>query len=157
MQRGDRHGRVLGEAAADREPDMGMTGLALPVVETKGVHTFAAAIARAAANMHLDADASTRGEPLVARSRYLPGELVTGHMRKTCRREPAREYLRVGRADHRRPDAHEDLARSRARSQDFLDREGVLRREDHGQHRRRDLGRAGGLAERARHARGRPG
>src|SRR2546428_1612294 len=157
VHRGDWHRRVFGEAAADREADVRMARFALAVVLTERVHPFTAAVAGPAPDVHLDTDPRACAETLVTRDGDLAGELVPWHVRKFGSRELSRKYFRVGRADHRRPYAHQDLARPRARGRNFAHRELVRGAKDHGQHRPGDLRRTGGLADRALHVRGRPG
>src|SRR5207249_12334568 len=112
VQGGDGYRREIGETAADREADVGMTRFALAVVLAERVHALAATIARAAAHVHLDDDTRADGEAPVARHGDLAAEFMAGHVWELRRRKLAREYFRVGRADHRRPHAYPDLARS---------------------------------------------
>ena len=136
VQGGDGYRREIGETAADREADVGMTRFALAVVLAERVHALAATIARAAAHVHLDADARADGEAPVARHGDLAAEFMAGHVWELRRRKLAREYFRVGRADHRRPHAYQDLARSGTGRRYLAQRDLILRAEDHGQHRR---------------------
>src|SRR6267143_3255573 len=157
VKSGDRYRRVFGETAADREANMGVARLSLAVVLTERVHPLAAAVAGAAPDVHLDSDPGARPETLVIRDGDLSGELMPRHVREPGGRKLSRQYFPVGRADHRRPHAHEDLARSCARGWHFADRELVWGAEDDGEHRPGDLRRTGGIADRALHVRGRPG
>src|SRR5581483_295492 len=104
-------GRVLGEPAADGEADVGVSGLALPVVQAERVQTLAAAVARAAADMDLDADRRPGCErDALAGRDDVAAELVARHVWEARRRESAGEDLLVRRAHHRRAHAHQGLA-----------------------------------------------
>jgi len=83
-----------------------------------------------------DADTRADGEAPVARHGDLAAEFMAGHVWELRRRKLAREYFRVGRADHRRPHAYQDLARSGTGRRYLAQRDLILRAEDHGQHRR---------------------
>src|SRR6266480_3840202 len=143
MEGGRRYRRVIGEATANREADVGVARFAFAVIETERVHPFTAAITAAAAYVYLDADPRADRESRVVRQRDFACEFVAGHVRELRSRELAREDFRVGRANHRRPYANKNLPRSGSRGRDLAHREFVLRPEDHGQHRRGYLRRPG--------------
>src|SRR5216684_2264236 len=115
MYRRGRNGRVLRQTAVDGEANVRMTGLALSVIQTKRVHPLTAAIARAAADVALDADACAWCERHAVAGRHdLAAELMPGDMRELRGRELPRKDLLIGGAHHRRTHPDQGFAARRA-------------------------------------------
>src|SRR6185437_9333620 len=115
---------VLGEAAIGGEAVGAVALLRLAVIEARGVHALAAALAAAAAGMHLDGDAIAHlilvdGGPEFYHGAhvFVAGReiLVEGQAALDLRRDAVADDLEVGGAHSNGVDAHQHLGRSRLR------------------------------------------
>ena len=115
---------VFGEPAVGREAVGAVTLLGLSIVEARGVHALAAALALAAAGMDFHADALADRELVDGRSEghdrahiFMAGRkvLVEGQAALNARRRSAMDDLKVGGADGNGVDPDQDFCAPRHR------------------------------------------
>jgi hypothetical protein len=139
--------RVFGEAAVGAETIRAMSFRAIAVIQARGVHALAAALAAATAGVNLDGDALADLKFVDGRAELHDGaHIFMSGCEAAIERQPAIDHRRhtmtydldIGRAYRDRVDAYENLGRTRLRDRLLHKRKLLRAAKDPGFHRRRE-------------------
>jgi hypothetical protein len=139
--------RVFGEAAVGAETIRAMSFRAIAVIQARGVHALAAALAAATAGVNLDGDALADLKFVDGRAELHDGaHIFMSGCEAAIERQPAIDHRRhtmtydldVGRAYRDRVDAHQHFGRPRLGDRLLNDRQLLRAAQDPGSHRRRE-------------------
>src|ERR1044071_6874124 len=131
-QRVDAADHIFGEAAIGAETIRAMSFRAIAVIQARGVHALAAALAAATAGVNFHGDALAELKFVDGRAELHDGAHIFMAGREAAiERQPAIDHRRytvaddldIGRAYRDRVDAHENLGRPRFRNRLFNDRQ----------------------------------